>query len=163
MDASLSGLVNEDRVVVVLTELIAHDVQGATSYYAMQFIQGQGLDQILAELRCLRGRTLNGAGAGSVSDGLPVAYASGSLTRADDRLPALDQLTHSLLTGRFEAASAAVEDEEVRIVFDPPEALDVSASNIVAAAEKDPGRWDELLHFQTEAESTLAEPNEPEA
>ncbi len=108
---------------------------GDTCYYVMQFIQGQSLDQILVELRRLRGRALNRARAGSVSDDQsPVAYASGSSACTDALRPAVDQLARSLLTGRFHVDPAADDAEEVEVHVDPPEALAVSGSTCSADA-----------------------------
>jgi serine/threonine protein kinase len=63
-----------------------HEVgqDGDVCYYAMQFIQGQSLDQILQELRRLREQAPRGEGAA-----------------ADASRPAVDQLAQSLLTGRY--------------------------------------------------------------
>src|SRR3954453_7554138 len=70
---------------------------GETAYYAMQFIQGQGLDQVIDELARLRdpGRKperVEGAGppAAATATGLPE--------------PALGSVAQSLLTGRFASA-----------------------------------------------------------
>ncbi len=67
---------------------------GETAYYAMQFIQGQGLDQVIDELARLRdpGRkpvVANGPG--------PAAAATAAGTRG----PAIGPVAQSLLTGRF--------------------------------------------------------------
>jgi serine/threonine protein kinase/WD40 repeat protein/Tfp pilus assembly protein PilF len=116
---------------------------GDTCYYVMQFIQGQSLDQILVELRHLRGCAPKRAQAGSVNGGAPgetpvppsaVAYASGSSACPDAFRPAVDQLAHSLLTGRFHVDSASASSEEVQVHVDPPEALAVASSPPGAAA-----------------------------
>jgi serine/threonine-protein kinase len=67
--------------------------EGDICYYAMQFIQGQGLDLVYEELRRLRGRP-NTAGAER-----PARPASGTSTHPE--WPAVDQVVRSLLTGRF--------------------------------------------------------------
>jgi serine/threonine protein kinase/WD40 repeat protein len=60
-------------------------------YYAMQFIQGQGLDAVLEEVRRLRARKSGPAGEG----GQPTCELSASIAQG-------------LLTGRFEGAEIAV-------------------------------------------------------
>jgi serine/threonine protein kinase/WD40 repeat protein len=67
-------------------------------YYAMQFIQGQSLDQIIEELRRLRARR---------SKGQPLAEAA-QPPGADASRPAADRLAHSLLTGHFQVEGALV-------------------------------------------------------
>ena len=66
--------------------------QDGLHYYVMQFIQGQGLDQVLAELRKLRPGP-------PVEDAAPVSRDTVSAASA----------AHSLLTGRFETAPAEAE------------------------------------------------------
>jgi WD40 repeat protein/serine/threonine protein kinase/tetratricopeptide (TPR) repeat protein len=65
--------------------------EGDVCYYAMQFIQGQSLDQVVDELRRLR--------AGSASRGRQPP---------EDPSSQLSQVAHSLLTGRFEPQQLAV-------------------------------------------------------
>jgi WD40 repeat protein/serine/threonine protein kinase/tetratricopeptide (TPR) repeat protein len=65
--------------------------EGDVCYYAMQFIQGQSLDQVVDELRRLR--------AGSASRGRQPPEDPGSQ---------VSQVAHSLLTGRFEPQQLAV-------------------------------------------------------
>jgi serine/threonine protein kinase/WD40 repeat protein/Tfp pilus assembly protein PilF len=117
---------------------------GNTCYYAMQFIQGQSLDQILVELRRLRGCS---PGDGEPPD--PQTYE----TQAAD-IPhsgaaplgsAADQLAHSLLTGRFHVDLAAADAAEVKVHIDPPEALDVPA----------PFRCPEITPFAETASSAV--------
>jgi eukaryotic-like serine/threonine-protein kinase len=71
---------------------------GETAYYAMQFIQGQGLDQIIDELGRLRDHGRNGA---EVSPGPTVTAAS-----TDPGEPTLSRVAGLLLTGRLAAAAA---------------------------------------------------------
>ncbi len=67
--------------------------EGDVCYYAMQFIQGQGLDLVYDELRRRRGR----ANEKSETGARPIA--EGTTTHADRA--AVGQVVHSLLTGRF--------------------------------------------------------------
>jgi serine/threonine-protein kinase len=67
--------------------------EGEVCYYAMQFIQGQGLDLVYEELRRLRGRP------NAVRAERPPRPAPGTSTHAE--WPAVDQVVRSLLTGRF--------------------------------------------------------------
>ncbi len=62
--------------------------EGETCYYAMQFIQGQGLDEVFVELQRLRSRTA--APAATMPAEKEVVHAA-----------AAEQLAHSLCTGRF--------------------------------------------------------------
>jgi eukaryotic-like serine/threonine-protein kinase len=73
---------------------------GNVCYYAMQFIQGQGLDQVIAELRRLR----------SASDRKQQVTVHGEPRTQD--MPA-EELARSMLTGRFRAqdVTAAVNAE----------------------------------------------------
>ena len=66
---------------------------GEVCYYAMQFIQGQGLDLVYDELRRLRGRAKEKEEPGARSQ------AEGTVTHAERA--AVGQVVHSLLTGRF--------------------------------------------------------------
>src|SRR5262249_42698827 len=70
------------------------------AYYAMQFIQGQGLDQVIDELARLRGLERKRRG----TDG-PSAEAAGTLPGL--RQPTLGRVAESVLSGRF-ATEAAV-------------------------------------------------------
>src|SRR4051812_30550386 len=73
---------------------------GEVSYYAMQFIRGQGLDAVIDELRRLRDRARPGVPAGE--PGLPgPPIPPGSTAAAPSRVPQLGRMAHSLLTGRF--------------------------------------------------------------
>jgi serine/threonine protein kinase len=65
--------------------------EGEVCYYAMQFIQGQSLDQVVDELRRLR--------AGTAKPGR---------RPPEDAGPQVSQVAHSLLTGRFEPQPLAV-------------------------------------------------------
>src|SRR5262249_37096686 len=99
-----------------------------TSYYVMQFIQGQGLDAVLAELKRLRGRPPLPAAAPPPSpprgDGVleprplvgqaplpPSPLAGEGWGEGDARAPAaafparqVSLVAHSLLTGRFDVS-----------------------------------------------------------
>ena len=89
--------------------------QGETCYYAMQFIQGQGLDLVYDALRQIRGR------AEKQSSGAPIpGLAELTLAATDSQLgtalyqvgPALGQVVHSLLTGQFEAQGTEALERE---------------------------------------------------
>jgi hypothetical protein len=73
---------------------------GDVCFYAMQFIQGRSLDQIIEELRRLRAQAPPG-------DGPPLAE-SAPAPGADSSRPAVDRLAQSLLTGRFQGDGAPV-------------------------------------------------------
>ena len=70
-----------------------HEVgqDGDVCYYAMQFIQGQSLDQIIGELHRLRARAPR-------SEGQPVREARQS-PGTDAARPAVDRLAQSMLSG----------------------------------------------------------------
>jgi serine/threonine protein kinase/WD40 repeat protein len=70
-----------------------------TCYYAMQFIQGQSLDQIIDELRRLR-KESPGEERQPGQDATTVAAAALG-RQGDASRPGVDQLAQSLLTGRF--------------------------------------------------------------
>jgi WD40 repeat protein/serine/threonine protein kinase len=82
--------------------------EGEVAFYAMQFIQGQGLDQVIDELRRLRtpehepvGNNQGHAGSGgAVSDASDIEAAS--VAAANPLGPNLGPVAESLLTGRFE-------------------------------------------------------------
>jgi WD40 repeat protein/tetratricopeptide (TPR) repeat protein len=78
---------------------------GETAFYAMQFIQGQGLDQVIAELGRLRRRDAKPAGDDHAESGGPVGSAVGSekamVAAADTRDRRLAQVAESLLSGRL--------------------------------------------------------------
>ncbi|MFI5457398.1 MAG: serine/threonine-protein kinase [Isosphaerales bacterium] len=85
---------------------------GAVSYYAMQLIQGCGLDQVIAELRRIRDH----AGSFSVNraqtalqpaDALAVAPEAGSRRTSD-----VGRMALSVLTGRFAAKAVGGEPAE---------------------------------------------------
>ena len=68
-----------------------------TPYYVMQFIQGLGLDEVLEELKRMRGG----------GDGARAAGLDGGETRAARRDVSAAEVARSLMTGRFEAGAAA--------------------------------------------------------
>jgi serine/threonine protein kinase/WD40 repeat protein len=77
---------------------------GDICYYAMQFIHGQSLDQIIEELSRLRRRAFPSGESPFAEMGKTQVF--------DAHRPAVDQLAHSLLTDRFhiESAMALVAD-----------------------------------------------------
>ena len=72
---------------------------GEVAYYAMQFIQGQGLDQVIDELARLRDP---GRKPGVAQGPGPTAAAAA----AGPREPALGRIAESLLNGRFATEGA---------------------------------------------------------
>jgi serine/threonine-protein kinase len=71
--------------------------QEGVHYYAMQFIQGQGLDQVFEELRRLRGNQ-----SANIERAKSRAAGGRSMTQVT---------THGLLTGRFESGKAGADPE----------------------------------------------------
>src|SRR6516162_4915757 len=75
---------------------------GDVSYYAMQFIQGQGLDLVINELRRLKDRShLAGPGTAAQSELPDALVPSGSTASALYRSRHVSLMAESLLTGRF--------------------------------------------------------------
>jgi len=73
---------------------------GEASYYAMQFIQGQGLDMVIDELRRLRARP-HRTGPAKEFEPPPEPIPAGPTAAAPSRSRAVSRMAHSLLTGRF--------------------------------------------------------------
>jgi serine/threonine protein kinase len=96
-----------------------------TPYYVMQFIQGQGLDAVLDELKRLRANPSTGsqAGVGTDADGT-AAYQP---MRRD---VSAAEVAHSLLTGRFEPADdRTTSPDETPSVSTPTEAASDTLSS----------------------------------
>jgi WD40 repeat protein/serine/threonine protein kinase len=76
--------------------------EGETYYYAMQFIQGHGLDLVYNDLRRLRG--IPRAKGSVLGDKGAVADSMAATSLGTDRQyrTAVSELVHSLLTGRFQ-------------------------------------------------------------
>jgi serine/threonine protein kinase len=78
---------------------------GETAFYAMQFIQGQGLDQVIDELVWLRRRDGKSAGDDHAASGRPVGPVVGietaNVTAAGPRNRTLGQVAESLPSGRL--------------------------------------------------------------
>jgi WD40 repeat protein/tetratricopeptide (TPR) repeat protein len=78
---------------------------GEAAFYAMQFIQGQGLDQVIAELGRLRGRDVKSVRDDHANSGGLVGSAVGIetaiVTAAGPRDWKLAQVAESLLSGRL--------------------------------------------------------------
>jgi serine/threonine protein kinase/Flp pilus assembly protein TadD len=70
-------------------------------YYAMQYIHGLGLDEVLVELKTLRNRS------DSRSRGQPLTGREGEAAPTPARKPAAVELTESLLTGRFQLTAGS--------------------------------------------------------
>jgi serine/threonine protein kinase len=79
--------------------------EGDVAFYAMQFIQGQGLDQVIDELARLRGREGESAGDGHTASGRParptVGLETASVAAAGWRTRTLGLVAESLLSGRL--------------------------------------------------------------
>jgi WD40 repeat protein/serine/threonine protein kinase len=73
---------------------------GEVSYYAMQFIQGQGLDTVIDELRRLKDRAQPSGLAQEPQRPDPV-IPSGPTAAGPARSRPVSQMAHSLLTGQF--------------------------------------------------------------
>jgi WD40 repeat protein/serine/threonine protein kinase len=102
--------------------------EGDLGYYAMQLIQGQGLDQVVDELRRLRAESEQAAGGGAE----PCRPGSGQAV--------LSQVARSLLTGQFAPPEPAVPTptspspaapapaNPPTVGYDPPPAGDAPAA-----------------------------------
>jgi hypothetical protein len=79
--------------------------EGDVAFYAMQFIQGQGLDQVIAELGRLRGRDAQPTDDSHAALGRPMSPFGGGETMgvaaASPRSRTLEEVAESLLTGRL--------------------------------------------------------------
>src|SRR4029077_10567290 len=73
---------------------------GEVSYYAMQFIQGQGLDLVITELRRLKDRA-QPTGPARVPELPDRPIRSGMPSPAPWRSRQVSRMAQSLLTGRF--------------------------------------------------------------
>jgi serine/threonine protein kinase/WD40 repeat protein len=83
---------------------------GEVSYYAMQFIQGQGLDLVIDELRRLKDRA-HPAGPDEEPKRPHQQIQSGSTEAALSRSSQASAMAHSLLTGRFVSVAPASAEE----------------------------------------------------
>lgn len=83
--------------------------EGEVAFYAMQFIEGQGLDRLIEELRRLRGldpHDTESAGAGEGARSVGSAGAPGASAgelQDTQRKPSLEAVAESLLSGRVGA------------------------------------------------------------
>ncbi len=108
-----------------------YGTQGGVCYYAMQFIEGQPLDHVLADLRRLRD---DGTHAGGLlgSDGILTMPTAGAA-------PAPSVAVKGLLTGRFAAPTATGETPEPA---DTIRAWEPESAERPGAAEAPPGPAD---------------------
>jgi serine/threonine-protein kinase len=91
--------------------------EGEVSYYAMQFIPGQGLDLVIKELARLRRPHPVGAGAPGPAE--PAAEATGAQP-SPSRDRTLTQITRSLLVGRFEVPPVDCASPSLAGLTHPP-------------------------------------------
>src|SRR4051812_25710631 len=122
---------------------------GEVSYYAMQFIQGQGLDTVIDELRRLKERA-HPSGPAQEPERPDSPIPSGPTAAAPSRARPVSRMAHSLLTGRFVPetpggpgdAEAAGADREATAALsdrrDPDETEAPSASENSPAAGSSP-------------------------
>jgi WD40 repeat protein len=73
---------------------------GEVSYYAMQFIEGQGLDLVINELRRFKDRA-HRTGPGREPQPPRTPIPAGPTVAAPSRSRPVNRIAHSLLTGRF--------------------------------------------------------------
>jgi serine/threonine protein kinase/WD40 repeat protein len=110
--------------------------QGETPYYVMQFIQGQGLDAVLEELKRLR------AGADGAPAAAEISTVGRDATAAD--------VARSLLTGRFEAQAetAAEGPEAVPTGSDSGHASSLSSSSLTLPGDQARGKARRRSYWQ---------------
>jgi hypothetical protein len=101
---------------------------GEVAYYAMQFIQGQGLDQVIDELARLRGLERKPGGA----DG-PRTEAAGTLPGL--RNPTLGRIAESVLGGRFSTEGAVPARELSSDAATGPSATEALARDAIHPAD----------------------------
>jgi serine/threonine protein kinase/predicted Zn-dependent protease len=114
-------------------------------YYAMQFIQGQGLDEVFEELRRLRG--------GLSPEAKPAQPSGSEATRARTRA-----VTHGLLTGQFPEREPAGTGAEIHNA--PTEGLAVPATEAGGsgtAAPRSSGSGGSGISAHSELSATQAE------
>ncbi len=109
--------------------------EGEFAFYAMQLIQGQGLDQVIDELRRLRGPDRKHDGPASHE--LPSDLAN--ITRAGSaasvlRRRELGRMAESLLSGRMATEAIASPDSPVAAGFVATERVDAAATVGAATA-----------------------------
>src|SRR6516165_7669670 len=122
---------------------------GEVSYYAMQFIQGQGLDTVIDELRRLKERA-HPYGPAREPEPPDRPIPSGTTAAAPSRSRQASRMAHSLLTGRFapetpggsgEAEAAGADREATAALsarLDPDGTAAPPASDPAAAAGSSP-------------------------
>jgi serine/threonine protein kinase len=121
---------------------------GDVSYYAMQFIQGQGLDLVINELRRLKDRShLAGPGTAAQSELPDALVPSGSTASALYRSRHVSLMAESLLTGRFGPETAG--DLALRST--------ATADGDVTAADSDSPRKEEAAIFSDNGPGAVAQ------
>jgi WD40 repeat protein/serine/threonine protein kinase len=84
---------------------------GEVSYYAMQFIQGQGLDSVIDELRRLK-ELLHRTGSARAPDQPEPPIPAGTTAPAPSHTAQVSRVAQSLLMGRFAAQSPGEAEPE---------------------------------------------------
>jgi serine/threonine protein kinase len=127
--------------------------QGGLHYYAMQYIQGSGLDEVLDELRRLR----RGKGSPGTEPAAEEAWAA----RGD---ASAEGVARSLLSGAFELPSGGTGDQMPGGVAEvPSETAALSASSMILPGWSGDGRksrgrtyWHSVAHIGAQVAGALA-------
>jgi hypothetical protein len=108
---------------------------GEVSYYAMQFIQGQGLDTVIDELRRLKDLA-HRTGSARVPDRPVPAIPSGPTVPAPSHTAQVSRVAQSLMMGRFAAQPpGGAESEATDAALD---GCDAEATNALAPSDQAP-------------------------
>jgi WD40 repeat protein/serine/threonine protein kinase len=106
---------------------------GEVSYYAMQFIQGQGLDTVIDELRRLK-ELAHRTGSARVPDRPEPPIPAGTTAPAPSHTAQVSKVAQSLLMGRFAAQPpGGAESEATDASLD---GCDVEATNALAPGDQ---------------------------
>jgi eukaryotic-like serine/threonine-protein kinase len=116
---------------------------GDTAYYAMQFIRGQGLDQVIGELRRLRGPGRKSAdkepgGPGSRHMTIGAGWNGGAGPAESGQSP-LGRMAESLLTGRLNIDGWESVSEDTSIVLDSTQARRSGPGENLGSVARDEG------------------------
>src|SRR5581483_4383465 len=127
--------------------------QGGLHYYAMQYIQGSGLDEVLDELRRLR------RGKGS-----PRTESAAEEARAARRDGSAEGVARSLLSGAFERSGGGTGNQAPAGVAEvPSESAALSASSMILPGRSGDRRkscgqtyWHSVAHLGAQVAGALA-------